>query len=141
MPHTNFPLHKHLHSHICKPQKLFMATTKNSTFLINKRLFFETFACFAFFTEIFLFLFQSHSPLCSIKRKQKSFQQNSTNHLQSNFQKLPYQKYITGRHIHTYNISRYEKRIGDSLLSTPPLPISNIKNIVSLQRNNYQSTS
>ena len=65
------------------------ATSKNSTFRINKRLFFETFVSYAFFAEIFLFLFQSHSPLYSIKRKQKSFQQNSTNHLQSNFQKLP----------------------------------------------------
>ena len=45
------------------------ATSKNSTFRNDRRTFFETFACFAFFLEIFLFLFQSHSPLCSIKRK------------------------------------------------------------------------
>ena len=70
------------------------ATSKNFTFRINKRVFFETFAwltssmllsleianagallftrliaTFVFFVVIFLFLFQSYSPLYSIKRK------------------------------------------------------------------------
>ena len=72
----------------------YKATSKNSTFRINKRVFFETFAwltssmllsleianagallftrliaTFTFFLGIFLFLFQSHSPQCSIKIK------------------------------------------------------------------------